>query len=361
MAFKTLGEELPGIYKLLLPDFTGKEIFQESFATCSDCAMVCKDKKNVASLAMRPFLPDKKCCTFHPTLPNYLVGAILSDEDVNIQNGRIRILEKIKNKVGITPSGISAPPLYQVLYDNGSNLGFGNSAGLLCPYFNTTGTNCSIWKYRDTICSTYFCKTMAGQKGKSFWQAVKLYLAHIQDSLIKFCLYESGLQNWSELSLKTANTKIENLTATEIDNLPVPPEEYAKIWEQYEGKETDFYISCYNKIKTLTHAGIQKLGGIQEQVLFNDFEKKRLQMMSLPTHLKLNKQSQLTKTGDDYEVKLSGIDTSITLPALTIDIFDGNKSVSEISAHLDTTHNIEIDNDLISVLYNYDILSDAET
>src|SRR5262245_2472370 len=85
----SLRSKLPPIYGPLLSGFFDRPEVVETRATCDACAMC--DHGQGAPVAMEFFNPDTKCCTFHPVLANYLVGAILADRGDELAEGRRRI------------------------------------------------------------------------------------------------------------------------------------------------------------------------------------------------------------------------------------------------------------------------------
>ena len=62
------------------------------------------------------FKPDAKCCTYHPGIPNYLVGAILADQGEELAEGRRRLRARIEARIGVTPGYIQAPRKYNQIY-----------------------------------------------------------------------------------------------------------------------------------------------------------------------------------------------------------------------------------------------------
>src|SRR5262245_12128098 len=91
-------DTVPEFYQRFLPDLFQQQVTHEAKATCDTCAM-CESSCNTP---VRPvdgtnhfFRPDTKCCTYHPRLPNYLVGAILSDDSADLAEGRRRLEAKV--------------------------------------------------------------------------------------------------------------------------------------------------------------------------------------------------------------------------------------------------------------------------
>src|SRR6266702_2052856 len=130
-----LHDALPALYRSMLGAPFDREVPLESKATCDNCAML----EGAAGEHARPvdgiprfFRPDTKCCTFHPRLPNYLVGAVLSDETPGGAEGRRRVAARVASRVGVTPAWLHPPRTFSLLYDNARHA-FGRAQGLRCP------------------------------------------------------------------------------------------------------------------------------------------------------------------------------------------------------------------------------------
>src|SRR4051812_8134014 len=157
-----LKHQLPAFYSSLLPNQILELDIQEKKATCDSCIMVPK------------YHPDLKCCTFQPFLPNYLVGAILKSN----LSGKKVIQKMISKKRDCLPIGIVAPLDYQIKF-NKHRKQFGKHADLLCPYFDRKQKNCGIWKFRGVVCTSFFCESSYGKKGKAFWNQFSDYLSYV--------------------------------------------------------------------------------------------------------------------------------------------------------------------------------------
>src|SRR4051812_31514765 len=86
---ESLRDMVPPAHRRLLPVLFDRPAIRESRATCSDCAMCSKGGSPAPGVLS--FRPDTKCCTYEPTLPNFLVGAILADTSPEMAEGRRRI------------------------------------------------------------------------------------------------------------------------------------------------------------------------------------------------------------------------------------------------------------------------------
>ncbi|MCI0612566.1 hypothetical protein L0244_06210, partial [bacterium] len=144
MRLQPIYQDLPDLYRKILPEFFEELIPIETYATCNDCAMCLKPGEAAVS-GVAYFKPNVKCCSYFPRLPNYLVGGLLSDNNPAMDEGRKRIREKIRNRIGITPQAVDVPKKYNVLLKSGGIKSFGKNSSLICPYFVAEGGLCSIW------------------------------------------------------------------------------------------------------------------------------------------------------------------------------------------------------------------------
>lgn len=94
-----LHDALPALYRTLLGAPLDREVPAESKATCHACAMVAGCPETVAPLdgRSRLFRADTKCCTYHPRLPNDLVGALLQDPNPGLAEGRRRMEARLRS------------------------------------------------------------------------------------------------------------------------------------------------------------------------------------------------------------------------------------------------------------------------
>ncbi|HEX9308745.1 MAG TPA: hypothetical protein VF894_14720 [Anaeromyxobacter sp.] len=260
-------DALPPLYRDLLGDPYAEEIPAESKATCASCAML---EGGCHGPAVPPvdgrsrfFRPDTKCCTFHPRLPNYLLGAILSSEDPAQAEGRRRIEARIASRVGVTPEWLHPPRTFTLLYD-GARGAFGRARGLRCPFYEADAGGCTIWAHRDAVCSTYFCKYVAGADGRRFWTAVKEHVSLVEIQLARAAL----------LALAPALLDREPGTRPaagpigpeDIDGAPPPEAEYAAAWGAWAGREVELYVACDAFVRSLSGSDVDALLGLDGRI-----------------------------------------------------------------------------------------------
>lgn len=237
---------LPPVYQPMFDAFFDRPKIEETRATCDHCAM-CSPGDSASPVAMEYFRPDTKCCTYFPQLPNYLVGAILADPSPDAEEGKRRIREQIRRRMGTTPHYLGRPRKLSLILQNYS-AGFGRAESLRCPYFDLENPekSCTIWQHRETICMTYYCKYVGGQRGYDFWVAFKNYLGFVQRKLVKVA---ASAVDDTVVEPKFSGTE---LTLEDIEDLPPKDRDYAHWWGKWASREEDFYLKCHAWLEGIT-------------------------------------------------------------------------------------------------------------
>ena len=352
---ESLRDKLAPIYRPLLSELFDRAEVNEPRATCDDCAM-CDKGAGPDALKLDYFRPDTKCCTYYPSLPNYLVGAILSDPDPALDDGKRRIRERIALRTGVTPAWIAAPRLYTAISMAASGA-FGRSKKMTCPYL-TDDARCSIWRHREAVCSTFFCKYNRGRRGYEFWSAMKMYLGNVEVELGQWAMkgIDSSLEDVRERKLR--------LTVEDIEGLPPREETYAAIWKDWLGREEELYIACYERVNAMTRDEFARVcdrsrdGTRHVKTLTQKWD--RLLSDELPQSLIRNpKMLRVLPNGDNVVVTAFNANDSFALDKDLYDVLamlDGKKSVEENLAWLAKEHGIELTSDLLNHLYIHGVL-----
>jgi Fe-S-cluster containining protein len=249
----TLRDALPALYRPWLGDFFDRPTLVETRATCSDCAMCDKSGSADPTLAVAFFRPEIKCCSYHPTLPNYLVGATLGDASPASENGRRRLRAKIAGRVGVTPHWLAAPRKYLVLLNAARDSSFGRSDALLCPYYERSDGTCSIWENRESVCATFFCKHVAGAAGWAFWAAMRRYLEHVERTLARH------LAKVVDPETTEPDLPRNLLTREDLEDRPPSDDDYARWWRAWAGREEAFYLACAARARSLGRGEFERL------------------------------------------------------------------------------------------------------
>jgi len=211
----------------------------------------------------RVFHPSTKCCSYIPILPNFLVGGILLDEDPQFAEGKA-LFQREGEKLMVTPAGVQPPWYYWWHYVDKK---FGEAENLRCPYYiNRDGGLCGIWRYRNSRCSTWFCKHERGFVGMNFWATLSDLLAGVEKKLSEWCLHELDVQ---------------------VPEQETRPRE--AVWGNWTGREQEFYKQCFQKVSALNWAEVLELSGPEATALADDALKKfqmLLSTASIPAQLK---------------------------------------------------------------------------
>jgi hypothetical protein len=235
-----------------LKTYLGAWSLSETKATCHDC-LCSKPQRG----ALPYYRPDLKCCTFHPFLPNYEVGAILSSSEVS-NSVKDLLRKKIAQRQYALPMGIFAPVSYQVRFNNRAPEDFGNRSEFLCPYFDSQKMNCGIWRHRGSVCSSYFCVSDRGSAGLEFWQQLGDFL-HVcemvlaQDSLVSMGMPAEGI----DAQLEYVNC--ETGTSEELSSASMSEALFRSFWTEWDGSIEEFYLSCNRYVNGLGVSGLREL------------------------------------------------------------------------------------------------------
>jgi hypothetical protein len=360
MAAIRIFDALPEIYKNFLPKFFENSIAEETAATCSDCAMWKGSGTDQADESY--YLRETKCCTYRPNLPNYLVGALLSNTDFSSESGRTQIRKTIKSRIGVIPHGIRRPEKIALLI-NKSPDAFGRSQSLLCPYYDQKEGKCTIWPFQDASCKTWFCKFTAGEDGETFWLSLKNYLKTVENTLIRYTLYKMG---WILNKIILEEPSDRQLKAQDIDDQPLDQKSYQDLWGEWVNREEEFYKETFRLVHNLTPGAFEKIGGISLRILLEEVKmrQKNLLKPKLPDRLKRNPKLEVEKMEDGF-YRLVGYSPRDPLEVSKrvydlLDFFDGRKMNKEVFRLVKKQMKAEPTEDLLTSLYQFRILVSHE-
>lgn len=248
---------VPEVHRHLLPSFFDEAVPEESLATCHSCAMTAPGvlpERTPEGL----FRPDIKCCSFHPNLPNFLVGAILADDSEEMREGRERVRARLTSRMGVGPVWLAAPRKYTLLFLASRKTSFGRSLVLRCPYFNPATTNCSIWRHRDSVCTTFFCKYVAGAAGDTMWRAIESVLRLFERRLAEHAAHVLGAP------IPTTSPGLDTLTPEELEDRAPDSSTYRETWGEWTGREEIYYRACRDIVAAMPRAAFEQAFGDDE-------------------------------------------------------------------------------------------------
>jgi len=367
---------IPAAYRHLIPDTVLASIPSESRAHCSNCSMCNRSstEPHPAESTRIYFNSSTKCCTYSPTLPNYMLGGILQDETEEGQSGRQRIRRLIGNKLGVFPTGLTSPhPAGE--FSNFVGLGlFGRDPSLRCPLYQEESGQCSIWRYREAVCATWYCKHDDGLLGFLYWRALADYLTHTQAVLVHLVLQKLGWCGDDAFSYRRSGpftmqgrTRKVAQTSSSVSETPLEErmgdaEIYQSVWKEWAGHEEEIYVSSFETMKGLSHKEVREAGGLRhemlEAILLKIHRDKVAQ--SVPSKLLFNSKVHAVKQADGrYLVNSYNAYDPLLISADVYDrlrYFIGSKSSADTCDDMERQTGVRFSTDLISMLYMRGIL-----
>lgn len=351
---------LPPSYQRIFDSFFDGPKVVETRATCDRCSMC--DHGDPSPVAMQYFDADTKCCTYWPILPNYLAGAILADKDPGMAEGQKRLRKVIASRISVTPWYLSRPRKLSLLM-TGYQEAFGRTKTLLCPYYDDSNPEgaCSIWRHRENVCMTYYCKYSGGARGFEYWTALKRYLSYVERSL-------------SENAARNVDPKVSEpqyrrniLTVEDMEDRAPKEADYEKWWGAWVGREEEFYVRCHNWVANIPTAFFAKHvdGSEMGKKLLDALKAKHeiLQNKLLPTNLVRNRRMEETHAGDKVVVTTYHRFDSFSLDKDLFEVvgmFRAEQTLEENLERLKNEEGIELVPELIEYLYHAGVLVDPK-
>ena len=380
---------LPSLYSRWVGEFLGELPPDETLATCSSCAM-CPSASD-QRIGVRYFKPDTKCCTYMPDLPNYLVGAALTDDDPAMARGRASLMARIAARSGVVPLGVFAPQAARQRYQETAKAGFGRDAELLCPHYIADGGLCGIWRYRNSVCATYFCKHNRGGTGAKFWHLLRDLLLDVERDLATWCLAElgfgpegaglqlprdsSGLLRDANEDGDTVNSAINGVVngaanASDDSARPVPAlnvsngssssGDRVKMWGAWAGKEAELFAECARLVAPLSWPEVIAACGPAVRLIARSVHDSYARMLSTDIPGALRAEPYRVIGSGAGKVQLRGYSSSDTveIPVKLLEVlhyFDG-RPTREALAAIQAEQKLHIQDGLLRRLVDYGFL-----
>lgn len=233
-AFK-LGEHwVPGIWRYMLPvALTDITLPQERRATCLNCPRA----------KFEGWRPDYRCCTYHPRVPNFLLGLALS------QPASEKIIKTLVLKGFLLPEGMISSPNQWAHYltDTGEDR-FGRSEKVLCPFLEQKSGLCNLYAFRNSVCSTFFCQHDHGDKGDRFWSSLQTVAQQVEMGLGQWALNQLGFDVKAYMKrLNSLSTTIEKVSDPETGAWT--PAALKLVWGKFYGREIELLQACGDLVR----------------------------------------------------------------------------------------------------------------
>jgi hypothetical protein len=341
---------LPPLYAPWIDEALGGPLPEERHATCAACAMCKPTAAKAATASMTLFDPDTKCCTYVPTLPNFLVGLILNDDDPAAIAGRMSLEQRVAAGIGVTPLGLQADPQYALIYKHAGGELFGRTSGLRCPhYLPVDGGQCGIWRYRNAVCATWFCKYERGRVGKRFWDALLQLLTLVERHLGFWTARELGE------SIDGLGPALLPYYATAI---PGPPSAWSQRWV---GRPQEFYRESARLVEPLDWTKVRQIGGPELALVAGQLREAYAAMQTdeVPEYLRLSAVGLIAR--DDRNAAVTGYNPNdmLVLPkplADALEHFDGRRPTDRVSNELGSQVESSLDRVTVRRLVDFGVL-----
>jgi hypothetical protein len=353
----TATTSLPPLFGRWVADALPGPLPPERVATCDHCVML---PPAGAAASEQYFDPAVKCCTFTPKLPSFLVGSILADTDPALAPGRERIRERIERRVAVTPLGVYPPKQFTLLYKPGTG-SFGRSLALRCPYYAEASGGCTIWRHRNSVCSTWFCKHERGQTSARFWNALSLLLGAAELTLLRHCLLELDIGADALRLLFPHPHETEETSALDDLDGRVDEARYRALWGRWLGREEELYVAAASLVAPLAWRDVVRIGGTEVEIRARIAEDAfaRLAAEGVPERLHVAS-LRLTQMGREaaQAVTYNRFDP-IELPhelLAVLPLFDGSPT-PEVLAKIEAEHGLVLEEDLVRKLVDFGVLT----
>ena len=212
--------------------------FQPPSEKKADCLNCPKIKSN-------GFRPGVKCCTYHPKVPNYMLGYALESESS-------AIITKLIAKGFLLPEGSGHTPLQwlEVMRLDQSRE-YGKSEKVVCDFLDRDRGLCGIYQYRNSACSTYFC--MYDEKwGENFWERLHHLMARCELALTQIVLKEIDFDFAEYLEKYDRLSSLSPMELCDPATKAWRPSVLETLWGKHFGNEEAFFKNCSRALDGLS-------------------------------------------------------------------------------------------------------------
>jgi hypothetical protein len=343
---ETPPEALPPLYAGWIETLLGRPVVGEPQATCRACALAPLDDGSVPPMASPPFDARVKCCTYTPALPSFLVGAVLADGSPEAAAGRATVEARLARGEGVTPFGLDHPPGFLARH-KALGVGMGRDVNHRCPHLLEDAT-CGIWRHREGVCATWFCRHERGGLGHQAWGALKSLFAQVESKLALWCALELGVDLPALLPL--------------IEPRVDPPAASLRAarWGSWLGRERDYYVACAERVADLAWPDVARIGGLEVEVRARAVQAAfaALDADAPPERLRVGVHQVIAVGEDSSLVVTYSPYAPIALPSALLSVlhaFDG-RPTAEVLAGLADERGVALDPDFLRQLMDWQVL-----
>jgi hypothetical protein len=338
----------------------------ETVATCENCVM-CQESSSRNARGFR-FIPEVKCCSYVPVLPNFLVGGVLLDDDPAMEAGRRSMRTRIAARAAVTPLGLLRSPTQEMLYQHVTERGgFGRNAMVRCPhYVDSEAGNCSIWRHRNSVCSTWFCKHVRGARGAAFWKSLEGLLTIVEQQLVRWCLLrlDPDVETIASLLATERSDGKQDLPDETSAGDPAAERAYRRLWGRWVGREEELYRQCAELVAGLSWKDVVQICGAEAELAVRVVrsEHARLLDRSIPSRLRPAPYEMLENGRQGCRLKTYSALDPLELPQALLRIlpaFDG-RDTKEVVESVAEEEELLLTDELILKLVDFELLEEDD-
>ncbi len=321
----------------------------ETHATCDDCAMLADPSLPPGALA---FSPDTRCCTYLPTLANFLVGGALRDAS---PHGAASVRRRLAEGDGLSPIGLTVDPAL-VAAQHADRDRFGRDASLRCPHYEPVGGRCGVWAWREATCATWFCKHTRGERAKALWNRLHQLLARLERAVAWHCamaldIPPEALARMAPLDRPHGAPRADVLASDDA------------LWGRWTGDVEGYFLACAALAEALSPAEVLSLGGAEARALAATVRLAQEQLLddSLPARVALGRAQVAGISAASVRVQGYSHLDPLEVPRALFDQlhhFDG-RPIEEALSDASASAGEEVPPEAVGMLVDFDVLRGA--
>lgn len=354
---------LPSLYANWVEAWLGGSVPAETEATCQECALLAEPALAPAHDLTRRIHPRTKCCGYFPTLTNFQVGRILNETDPSAAPARDVVAARVHARFRATPLALGVPPTYHLLYAKSPYMG--SALKLRCPYYieELLGGACGIWRHRNAICVSWFCKHRRGQVGLTFWNGLEAVLAQMENALSLWCLTQLELTDASlARMLPRRRADQESFMPADLDEV-VDEGAHRVLWSNWAGREAEFYRECGRLVSALSAERALEIGGPEAALRLRVARQAYGALLSADLPEAVRPGSFHIQPLGDGQVQIVSYSeyAPLVVPSVVLNLlpyFEG-RTVDEALKAIDEQEDIELEPALVRKLLDFEILVTA--
>ena len=248
------------------------------------------------------------------------------------------------------------------LYRLGGAHAFGNNRTLRCPHFlEVDGGRCGIWRYRNGVCATWFCKHARGPVGRRFWQALERLLTTVEHQLTRWCIGALDLGHEAVGHVVGLDNRDGTLAfdGAQLDGV-VDESAYRAMWGRWDGREHEFFRAAGELVRGLTWPEVLAAAGAEARLLASLVVHRYQTLTSdrIPDRLTVGRVKATPVAGGRVQVVADGVPEILDLPRelwAALPAFDGRPVATVLSA-ITARHRIDVQPSLLRKLVDFELL-----